>query len=871
MNENKYLASVITPFHNTNLDYFKKAFQSVIDQTAGIENVEWVITVHNSEDEYLQGVRELAKDYESIKVLELHNEVRSASSPRNYALDHATGKYIFFLDSDDRLTPECIKEVTDKLELSGAPMAKFRSEEETEDDDVVEFVDHRARFDQTESMIVLHKGDHRIKDIMTIANMTPWCQAFRRDFLEEHHLRFDERLHFGEDGLFTITCMKYADPVIVLPQTIGYVYFINHDSTLQQMGAPTPESILQLAGNLSMQMSAGIDAGLDMRYIFWVYAHDIAGMIMGSPQMKEEQKEQVRDLIGKFFDQVEDLDADGKFYTEDVVQDWMWFARTVILGEQKQTISNLVSNNILMKLLADNRRTNVGEKYEFNLIHTTEAFRQKVPVVDYDFYAPLIKLMTRIGESNLFCSDKVKGYAVTTGTMGVPKRIPYTKNHLKQFQNAFVSICGNREGSTLLLASCLPQDHKFSHMDTISGAVLRSLREDLSDNSHTAKHKDGMITSPFELIYPKSSFSPVHLRLLFGLLDPDVTQIVSLFTWTVLELFEYLEKNYRILVEEIRNGRLDNYTEVPDGMKEVLESKIKADPARADALLKVFEEGFDAPVIRKIWPRMERIVAAGTGDFEIYTEKLEKYVGNDVILNNGYLAASEAVIARAVDNGSKEYALLVNNDFFEFIPDNTERRGTPVESKDLEPGRDYEIIVTNQAGLYRYRLGDIIHVERVENQTPVFTYLRRYHEVIGTEKTKITVNEVYEVVKRLEEYTGLVIHDFNMSWNYADNSVRILLEPAEMNQTVLDVFVTRRKELCGLADRELCRISEAYAAARENGEINETDVHAVEPQTHILFRDKTMYSWRCEPDQIKPVHVLDNPVKEKFFMQFVVK
>lgn len=874
MKNHQYLASVITPFHNTNLEYFKKAFLSIVEQTAGVENVEWVIAVHNSEDSYLEGVKEMTKDYESIKVLELHNDVRSASSPRNYAIDHATGKYLFFLDSDDRLTPECIKEVTDKMEESGAPMAKFRSEEETEDDTVREFVDHRARFDQTESMIVLYKGDHRIKDIMTIANMTPWCQAFRRDFIEEHHLRFDERLKFGEDGLFTITCMKYANPIIVLPQTIGYVYFINHDSTLQQMGAPTPESILQLAGNLSMQMNAGIDAGLDMRYIFWVYAHDIAGMMLASPQMKKKQKKEVRDLIGKFFDEVEDLDADGKFYTQDMVDEHMNFARSIILGDGKggkEAASTQAEQNNLMELLQKNKDTDIGRKYEFHLIHTKEAFRQKIPVSTYDFYGPMVNLATRIGESGLFCSDEVIGYLITSGSMGIPKRIPCTENHLKQFTDVFVSVCGNRRGSTLLLMSSLPKDHTFNHMDTLTGAVLNNLKDELECNSHAAKHKDGRITSPVEILFPEKSFSPTHMRLLFALLDPDVSQIISLFTWTVLELFEYLEANYKILVEEMRTGRIVPHTDISDEMREKLESMIKADPKRADAILKICEEGFDQPVIKKIWPAMERIVAAGTGDFRIYTEKLKKYTGGDVAMHNGYLAASEAVVGSAVDINCNQYILLSHHDYFEFLPVEEGEDGNLLESKELEPGKDYEIIVTNQAGLYRYRLGDIIHVERMEDQVPVFTFRRRNYEKLELNNVTITINDLYPLVRKAEEYTGISIHDFTTGTAVTDEAFRLYLEPSALNQDILQTFRDKHRDLCTLLDKELCAASEEYAKARESGKINELHIPLLEPQTQLLFRDKYMYLWNSEPDQMKPVRVLDTPMKKDFFRKFLIK
>ena len=78
MSASNYIASVITPFHNTNISYFEPAFESVINQTVGVENIEWIIVVHNSEDGYYQKVKEMAKPYDSIKVYELKNDINDS-------------------------------------------------------------------------------------------------------------------------------------------------------------------------------------------------------------------------------------------------------------------------------------------------------------------------------------------------------------------------------------------------------------------------------------------------------------------------------------------------------------------------------------------------------------------------------------------------------------------------------------------------------------------------------------------------------------------------------------------------------------------------------------------------------------------------
>lgn len=108
MSKMDYPVAVATPFHNTNLKYFAKGLESLKGQSIGFENIQWVITVHNSEKEYVDGVREMVAAYPNVEVYELYNEFRTASTPRNECLKHIRSKYVFFLDSDDFLFPEAL-------------------------------------------------------------------------------------------------------------------------------------------------------------------------------------------------------------------------------------------------------------------------------------------------------------------------------------------------------------------------------------------------------------------------------------------------------------------------------------------------------------------------------------------------------------------------------------------------------------------------------------------------------------------------------------------------------------------------------------------------------------------------------------------
>ena len=105
-----YKVSVITPFHEVDLKVFERSFKSVAAQSIGFENIEYIIIVHNSADEYLVGVRQIAAGYPNVKLLVLNNEFRTPASPRNHGLKSATGDYIAFLDADDIFYPDALEE-----------------------------------------------------------------------------------------------------------------------------------------------------------------------------------------------------------------------------------------------------------------------------------------------------------------------------------------------------------------------------------------------------------------------------------------------------------------------------------------------------------------------------------------------------------------------------------------------------------------------------------------------------------------------------------------------------------------------------------------------------------------------------------------
>src|SRR5690606_26621746 len=76
---------------------------------------------------------------------------------------------------------------------------------------------------------------------------------------------------------------------------------------------------------------------------------------------------------------------------------------------------------------------------------------------------------------------------------------------------------------------------------------------------------------------------------------------------------------------------------------------------------------------------------------------------------------------------STDYVLAVGTAFFEFIPLAAVDEAQPatVDLKNLQVGSEYEIVLTSDAGLYRYRLGDIVRVTGWHATAPTFQFLYR--------------------------------------------------------------------------------------------------------------------------------------------------
>ncbi len=848
-----YEVSVITPFHNVDMNMFRRCCESMLAQTIGFEKIEWIVVLHNCEPEYHTAVRELLGSYTNVIIETLNNDVHSPSAPRNHGMKFATAPYLGFLDGDDGYTPKCLETAIHHLRKTNSQIVVFRREYELESDDLLPWSEITL-WNQTFEEIVIdrdHMDDQKmfsgVWGIMT-------SRLYDREFLLRHNITSDETIPYAEGALFIIEALGKADRICYLPQFIGYRYFINGGSIVQSMKNKSGAVLVAYAVGMKKIFDGALNNGIAVEWTIATLLTLFSQALVQTKNLTIAERYTIKEILEPYVHMIPLLPV-SKIDSEEDVRTFYELPREVILQPEnfdggRHTQSLWDGRKVLIEILKANSATDYGLRYNFKALRTPEGYQTRVPLSTYKTYAPLIDLQTKVGERGIFVSDSVLCYLLTSGTSGEPRLIPATEKHLRPYLDAFTQIVSNK--TTFALFESLPQKKRFndrSFLNSVSGMVLS---EFFRRERNTLGSSGAKFTSPETLMFPPEAMDTIYLRLLFALKCRDVEQIFSPFTWGIVEALTFMETNWQALCNDIELGRITFALDVPEDFLRLMNGLLLPDAARANELREIFREGFDSPTVPRIWPKLKRVIAAGTGSYKIYTRRMKRYLG-DIEHDNGFFAASEFFMGRAI--GGDDYELISDVNFYEFMPIAAKSDARPLLISNLQVGHSYEVIVTNRAGLYRYRTGDIIRVKECGGGQIVFNYLGR------VEQPMITIDEIFYATDDTCREFDIELADFAFFIG-DDGQLTILLEPVD---SVVTKNFADDSNFAATVDNAICSQNAEYAEARRNG-LPACRVEWNQPQSHLLYRDVRRFRKKTAPDQIKPTHYLNTADKVKFFL-----
>ena len=154
-----------------------------------------------------------------------HNTNQGAYSTRNFALSQARGEYVWFIDPDDYIANGIVAKLFDNVH--------FRNN----DVDILTMAYQQFNTKEVLNVFNSHDGMPIIsgRDYLLSNNFNPylWCNLYRREFLIENKLIFDNRLYSQGDWIFNLIAYIHAKRM-QLTNFLGYHYFIgNPTSTLR--------------------------------------------------------------------------------------------------------------------------------------------------------------------------------------------------------------------------------------------------------------------------------------------------------------------------------------------------------------------------------------------------------------------------------------------------------------------------------------------------------------------------------------------------------------------------------------------------------------------------------------------------------------
>ncbi|KQX82576.1 MULTISPECIES: glycosyltransferase family 2 protein [unclassified Streptomyces] len=189
------------------MPYLVECLASVEAQTLDAARLEVVAVDDGSQDgtgEYLEEFA--ARVPMAVTVIRQENS-GGPSGPRNVGLAKATGRYVFFLDADDRLGPEALERMVAMADRNGTDVVLGRVEG-------INRKPPKSMWGETLDRTDVYSSN--IKFTLSAQKL------FRREFLERHGMRFDESLWTGEDALFTMEAYLRADGVSVVADYTCY-------------------------------------------------------------------------------------------------------------------------------------------------------------------------------------------------------------------------------------------------------------------------------------------------------------------------------------------------------------------------------------------------------------------------------------------------------------------------------------------------------------------------------------------------------------------------------------------------------------------------------------------------------------------------
>uniref|UniRef100_A0A671Y7U0 GH3 domain containing n=1 Tax=Sparus aurata TaxID=8175 RepID=A0A671Y7U0_SPAAU len=409
-----------------------------------------------------------------------------------------------------------------------------------------------------------------------------------------------------------------------------------------------------------------------------------------------------------------------------------------------------VQEETLLRRLSKNANTSYGRQYDFSSIKDSDGFRACHPITTYEHYRELIRRIAG-GEEKVIIAEKPLILAMTSGTSGASAMLLSTKDTNTEFFLQGVTVCLDAMRQAFPATDSLQRTTKFFYSPTFRQSEAGIPIGPNSSTPASSRHMLNLYTTPAPAFEVPSEKDTLYLHLLFALKDPSVGTLESNFASTVFYAFSALQGRWQELVEDIERGRVSSALALEPKVRSGLEALMKPDPERAAQLRAHFQEGFRG-IAKRLWPHLHLVLAVDSGSNQIYGEMLRENYCQGVPFYSPFYAATEGLIGVNLwpQEPNRRYLLCPRSMFCEFLPESSLEEETPhtLLMEEVQEGQNYELVVTNASGLFRYRIGDIVKVVGFHNKCPIVEFQYRRGQMLSVRGEKVSEALFLDALKK---------------------------------------------------------------------------------------------------------------------------
>ena len=472
-----------------------------------------------------------------------------------------------------------------------------------------------------------------------------------------------------------------------------------------------------------------------------------------------------------------------------------------------------VQDEWLHTLISSAENTEWGKLYDYRSILTVQQFKERVPIQNYDTLKPYIERMLQ-GEQNILWPSEIKWFAKSSGTTSDrSKFIPVSEEALEE--------CHFKGGKDMLSIYC--NNRPNSQMFTGKGLVL--------GGSH-------QINQLCEDIH-------------YG--DLSAVLIKNLPVWA-----EY----YR--TPDMSIALMDNYEEKIDRMAEATikenVTSISGVPTWTIVLAKKVMEITGTKNLLEVWPNLEAYFH-GAVNFTPYREQFKELIPSTDMYYLETYNASEGFFGIQDQSNSEELLLMLDYGiYYEFLPiehlDDENPKTLSLEQVELH--KNYAIIISTNAGLWRYLIGDTVQFTSINPFRIKITgrtkhFINAFGEEVIIDNAENALTKACATTNaKIKDYTACPIYFSGEEAGGHEWIIEFEQQPTDFDQFV-DVM-----------DQTLREVNSDYDAKRFK------DMALKRPKVHNAPRD-IFYKWLKEKGKLGGQHKVPRLANNREYVDDILK